>query len=498
MTTPEENVADALEQQLEMTSEIQTISACERRIKVAIPHSEVERYFQNEFTDLEKTAYVPGFRVGKSPRKLVEKRFKKEVGERVKNALVVDALSKFNDSSELTPISEPDFDYNSLVLSDDGPFVFEFAIEVRPEFELPEWRGLKITKPVREFTKEDIDKAVERVLTTFGTLETKDAPAEPGDYIEAKLTFKSGEQVLSQFPSETICLRSTLSFHDGSIENFAKLMTGVKSGDVKTIETTLTEDAANPDFRGKAVEAVFEIVDVKNLKLPKLTERFLEKLGGFDNEADFRDAVLDSLERQLMYEQDRRTRRQIAEALTISASWELPRALLARQADREFRRTIMELQRSGYNNAEIRAQLNFLRQNSAAETARALKEHFILERIAEVENVEDTPDDYDVEIALIAAQQNTSPRRVRAQIEKAGEMDILRNQVIERKVINMISENAVFTETPFEFEERDVEAMDISAAGDPNAIAEVTQEDLKAVHQEIDQKRKEDPNAKIK
>ena len=483
---------------LNLTTDIQTISSCERRVKVTVPREEIERYYQDEYTELEKTAYVPGFRVGKAPRKLVERRFKKDVADRVKSSLVVDALSRVNEGSELTPISEPDFDFPSLILPDEGPFVFEFSIEVRPEFDLPEWKGIKLEKPVRDFSAEDIDKAVDRVLTAYGSLEVKEEPAEPGDYVVTKLTFKSGDDILSTATDETIRIRPILSFHDGSIQGFDKLMTGAKPGDVIKAQTTLTEDAANPDYRGKTVEAEFEISAVKKLVVPALSESFLERLGGFDNEADFRDAVLDSLKRQLEHEQRNRARRQITEKLTVAADWDLPPGLLKRQSEREFRRTIMELQRSGYSNEEIQAHANFLRQNSTSETARSLKEHFILEKIAEIESIQETEEDYDLEVALIAAQSGVSPRRIRAHIEKAGDMDILRNQIIERKVIDLICEHASFNETPFEFEDVDEEAIDWAAAGDPAAIAEVTEDDLKAVHKEIDEKKKIDPNTKVK
>ncbi len=497
----ENNVTDnSLEAtpELDLTIDIQVVSSCERRIKVTVPRSDIERYYQNEYADLEKSAYVPGFRVGKAPRKLVEKRFKKDVADRVKNVLVIDTLSQVNNSPDLTPISEPDFDYDSLVLPDEGSFVFEFAIEVRPEFDLPEWKGLKIEKPVREFSPEDVDRAVDRVLSTYGKQEPIDTPAEPGNFVVANITIKDGDTVLTKSDENLLCLRKKLSFHDGAIENFDKLMAGTKVGDTVSVQMKLTDDAANADYRGKTVEAVFEVSEVRKNVPPAMSESFLDRLGGFENVADFRDAVLDSLKRQLEHEQRRRARATITKSLTVSATWELPPGLLARQSEREFRRTIMELQRSGYGEEEIIAHVNFLRQNSAVETARALKEHFILERIAEVENIEDTEADYDLEIALIAAHSGDSPRRVRARIEKNGEMDILRNQIIERKVIDLISQNAEFSEVPFEFEDADEEAVDWPAAGDPDSIAEATEEDLKAVGREMDEKRKINPNAKIK
>ena len=485
---------------LNLTSDVQKTGDCERRVKVTVPRSEVNAYFSNEFDELEKTAYVPGFRVGKAPRKLVERRFRKEIGDRVKHVLVIDALEQVNDSSEFTPISEPDVDLAALVLPDEGDFIFEFAIEVRPDFDLPEWKGLKIEKPIRQFADEDVDKAVQKILSRYSDLEDTDEAAALGNYIEVNVLVKSGETVLSDVKEELIKVCPTVTFHDGSIADFDKLVAGAKKGDTITASMTLSADAPNEEYRSKTVDIAFFITNIQHESIPNVSGEFLQRIG-YDNEADFRDTVLDSLKRQLEHEQHRRARRQITEKLTVAATWQLPPGLLKRQSEREFRRTILELQRSGYEQDEILAQLNAIRQNSAAATAQSLKEHFILEKIAEVESVTDTPEDYDTEVALIAAQNNTTPRRIRAQIEKMGDMDILRNQIIERKVINMISQNATFTEVPFEWNEQDsdnTEALDWAAAGDPEAIEEASKDDLKAVHQEIDEKKRVDPNVKIK
>ena len=484
---------------LDLTTNVQSTSACERRVTVTVPRSDVEKYFQDEYSELERTAYVPGFRVGKAPRKLVERRFRKEIVDRVKHVLVLDALEQVNGTSEFTPISEPDIDLAVLVLPEEGDFVFEFSIEVRPDFDLPEWKGLKIEKPTRDFTKDDVDKAVRRVLSSYSDFAHSDEPVVAGDYVEADITVKSGENVLNDVKGEFVKVCSTLTFHDGSIEGFDKLLLGANKGDTVSAPFTLTADAPNEEYREKTVNIEFKITGIKRETLPNMTGEFLERIG-YDTEADFRDAVLDSLKRQMEHEQHRRARQQITEKLTVAATWELPPGLLKRQSEREFRRMTMELQRSGYSQEDITAQLNIIRQNSAAATAQALKEHFILEKIAEIEKVEETPDDYETEIALIAAQHGVSPRRVRAQIEKSGDMDILRNQIIERKVINMINENATFVEVPFEWgqKDRDIEPIDWAAAGDPGAIEEATPDDLKAVHQEMDEKKRVDPNVKIK
>jgi trigger factor len=158
--------------------------------------------------------------------------------------------------------------------------------------------------------------------------------------------------------------------------------------------------------------------------------------------------------------------------LTAAANWDLPPDLLRRQAARELERSVLELRRSGFTDDVIQQHENELRQNSLVNTARSLKEHFILERIAEEEKIEDTPEDYDAEVSLIAGQSGESPRRVRAQLEKRGLMDVLRNQIIERKVIELVLSHAKFKEVPFHMDKTDVEALDEAAGGNEGEIPE--------------------------
>jgi trigger factor len=212
------------------------------------------------------------------------------------------------------------------------------------------------------------------------------------------------------------------------------------------------------------------VLDVKKLKLPELTPDFLQEIGNFESVEKFREAIQANLQRQLEYEQQHKARQQITAELTKKADWELPPGLLKRQSSRELERAVMELRRAGFSETEIRARQNELRQNSAASTAKALKEHFILERIAEEEKIEAQEGDFEQEIFLMAMQSGESPRRVRAQIEKRGLMDVLQNQIVERKVLEHVQAEAKFTDKPYEPAKAEVEAVSIAAGGDVEAI----------------------------
>ncbi len=463
----EENADEEQPEQISLTLDVKIDerTACERHLTVSISREDIERYFDNEFSELMTSAQVPGFRPGRAPRKLIETRFRKDVADRVKSSLLMDSIGQVSETEGLSPISEPDFDFEAIELPDEGAMTFEFDLEVRPEFDVPQWKGLKIERPVREFSDEDVEQEFEQVLSRFGQLTPKDEPAASGDYVTTNLAFVHNGQTLSSAEEEVIRIRSSLSFRDGTIEDFDKLMDGAKAGDKVSADATLTEDAPNQALRGEKVTAEFEVLEVKQLELPELTPEFLSMIGDFESEADLRDAVRDNLTRQLEYQQHRRAREQVTAALTEAADWELPPALLERQSEREMNRAVMELQRSGFGEEEIRAYENQLRQNSREETSRALKEHFILERIAEDQDIDADEEDYDVEIDLIAKQSGETSRRVRARLEKSGTMDALRNQIIERKVIDRILADATFEDTPYEPERSDSTAINRAAGG---------------------------------
>jgi trigger factor len=465
----EEGAKEPERQKLILDVNIENRSTCERHITVTIPREEIDRFFDKEFTEIMPTAQVPGFRPGHAPRKLVEKRFRKDLGDKVKSTLLMESLTQIHDDQKIAAISEPEIDLDAVELPKEGPLTFEFDLEVRPEFALPKWKGLLLEKPVRQFTGEDVDKSLADMLANRGRLVPYDGPAQLGDYITANLTFKHGEQVVHTVSEQVIRIRPVLSFRDGKIEDFGRLIEGVRAGETRQGDFQLSADASNEALRNENITAVFEVLEVKKLEMPELTPALLEELGGFTLEADLRDAVKDALERRMEYSQRRRARDQITAALTVAADWELPPKLLRRQSKRELQRAVMELQRSGFSESEIRAHENMLRQNSDRSTAQALKEHFILERIAEEENIEAEEADYVEEIKYIARQSNESPRRVRAKLEKSGDMDVLRNQVIERKVIDLILEHAQFHEVPHEMEDVKTEALDLAAGGGEHA-----------------------------
>src|SRR4029077_9366199 len=141
-------------------------------------------HFANEVVkELVATAAVPGFRPGHVPRTLILKRFRKEVDEQVRQKVLMQSLQQLGEEHKLDAINEPDLDVESLEIPEEGDFSYEFDVEVRPEFDLPNYSGLKIKRPVRKVSDEDVQKSLDKYLAQFGQLVPHDGPAESGDFV---------------------------------------------------------------------------------------------------------------------------------------------------------------------------------------------------------------------------------------------------------------------------------------------------------------------------
>jgi trigger factor len=457
---------------MSLAVDIQTAGPCRKHVRVQIPRADIDHFFNDVVKDLVTNAAVPGFRQGHVPRKLVEKKFKKEVSEQVRQKVLMQSLQQLGEDHKLDAINEPDLDVESLDLPDTGDFVYEFDVEVRPEFDLPNYSGLKVERPSREVSDDDVQKYVERYLSQFGNLVPHDGPAETGDYVLANIRTESKGTELNRVSDQQVRVRPSLRFTDAEVKDFDKLMVGAKPGDTREAEATISVEAPQQELRGEPVKITFEVTDVQRLRLPELTSDFLSTLS-VDSEEALRKEIRQMLERQVTYEQRQATRRQVLKQITASADWDLPESLVRRQVDNALQREILEMQQAGFTDEEIRARQNELLQQQISMTRQALKEHFVLDKLATEEKLQVTPQDKDIEIAYMAMQRGESPRKVRARLERTGLIENLEAQILERKAVDFVLEKAEFVDVPAEAPvQDDVEALPISVCGQPAPAAE--------------------------
>src|SRR5262249_36182923 len=158
-------------------------------------------------------------------------RFYKDVADQVKAAVLLASLEQLAEDHNIAPLSAPDINPSAIEIPKEGPLVYEFDVEVRPEFDLPNYRGLKLRRPVKEFSDDDVAKEEKSLLSRFAELIPKPGGvAQLGDYITADMTSKAGDRLIGELKAISMKVDTRLAFKDGVVENFADRVQGVKAG----------------------------------------------------------------------------------------------------------------------------------------------------------------------------------------------------------------------------------------------------------------------------
>ncbi|MGE3806845.1 MAG: trigger factor [Gemmataceae bacterium] len=476
-TTVEEKKPEKLKQQ----AEISDVGPCKKHIKVTIDRDDVEKRLNVKFSELVADSNVAGFRPGKAPRKVVERRYRKDVTDQVKAEIMLQSLEQLTEDHDIAPLSSPEIDPMGVELPKEGPMVYEFDVEVRPEFDLPNYKGLKLKRPMRTFTDADIEREERRLLAPYGQLIPKDGKSELGDTLIANITFQHDGKTLGEVKEVPVRIEKQVAFRDCIAPKFAEQTEGVTAGESRTVDFTFLDNVADPAIRGASVQAKIEVQDLKTTRPPELTHEFLHTFGVHSPE-QLRELIQVGLNRRLEYDQRQAVRRQVLEHITAASTWDLPQDILHRQARNALARRVMEMRAAGMSDDEIRGRQKLLERDILQSTALALKEHFVLQKIAEVEKIEVNDNDIEDEIERLAGQYDESPRRIRAKLQKEDMIDALAIELIERKVIDLILANAEYEDVSADPQE-DVRVATVeeqAVAGDlvdPTAPPEEKSED---------------------
>ena len=454
-TPPEEHTTTAVEtppvevsKKLRQDVTMNDIGPCKKHIRVVVNQEDIQDRMKDHFNKLAHESSLMGFRPGKAPRKLIEKRFFKDVAQKVKGEVLLASLEQLGEDHEVAPLAPPQIDPTKIDLPKDGPLVYEFEVEVRPEFDLPEYRGLHLKRPVKTFTPDDVAEMRRRVLAPRGQIVPKEnGQVELGDLIIADMHVRDGDKEVGKLEETTFRVDRQLAFKDGIATKFGAQVKGAKAGDTRTIDVQLSESAA-VGLAGKLLHATLVVKDVKTIRLPELTPEYCRTHLAVHSAEQFDEVLVAGLERNLAHEQRRYARMQVLDAINAAATWELPPDLLRRQAHRALSRRIMEMRADGMTDEEIENRKRVLEQDILKMTAMTLKEHFVLQKIAEKEKIEVDEDDMTAEIERIADQSNILPRKVRARLEKEDMMESLMAEMIERLALNLILEAAHYEEVP--------------------------------------------------
>ncbi len=452
----EENIEEPTEESTEGTPEepeipnivtIEDAGPCKKKVNIEIPREKIEKATDSQFEDLRKNAVVPGFRKGRAPRRLLEKRFGKEANDAIKAKLLGDASQSALVDNNLKALGEPEINFDEIKLPEEGSMKFDFVVEVRPEFDLPELEGIPVTKTKLEVTDEQIDGEVEQIQRWSGVwTPRKDEPAESGDQIiaDAKLKIEDVEEA-EKLDNIEIYVRKNGFVGQIPVENLDELLTGAKAGDTKETNVEVPKTYYKEEYRGKKVDIQIEVKDIKWLKPAELDENLLQKMN-VENEDELREQIHNRLQARLESQIRSEMGDQIYQYLQDNTNFDLPLDVVAQQADSVLRRQYINLMMKGLKREQIDEQMEQLRAGSEEQAKQQVKSFFIMDKVAEKLDISVSEPELNGYISRIAMERGQRPEKMREQMEHDGTLVQLELEVRGDKCIAKLLESAKITE----------------------------------------------------
>jgi len=436
------------ETKLQCTVTIDDNGPWKKKVSVLIPRQEIDKELDKQYGDLQHTADIPGFRKGRAPRRLIEKRYGDDVSDRTKLGLLAQALEQIEGEQDFEVLGEPDFDPTKIELPQTGDLKFEYDVEVKPKFELPNLEGVRVEKPILEINEERINEALEQLRQRYGRLEDiTDETAKENDFIKADIIMKLADVEEPEKMDDFLLSVGSEEISGIPIDGLAKLLMGVKISEVKTCTAKVPEEHPKKDYRGKEAEFSIKVKTIRRFHPAELNEEFFTALGVAD-EADLKKRIAENLENQADREIHKLMTNQVYGYLDKNVAFELPTGVASRHADGLLTRRYYELLRDGVPEEKISENIEQLKASTSKQAAGQLKMSFIMEKVAEKLNLEVTEEEINGAIAQFAAMHQRRPERVREEMQREGRLDELKNMIRDEKAVDRILEMAEVIDAP--------------------------------------------------
>lgn len=423
-----------------MKVQVEDVSPIEKRLQIEVEPSFVEKELSQAYAQLSRQVKLPGFRPGKVPRRILERKFKSEVEadviRRVQLRAFIDAVKQHN----LPAVGEPHLSGGTIEAS--KPFAFTARVEVKPEITPKDYKGLTLKKFSTDVSEDKVEEQIERLRqsrTTIEKLEGRDV-AQRGDLAVIDFDATRGGQ---PFPGST-GRDITVKVADGElVDGHLPQLEGVKVGETKTFEYTFPADYRVDAVKGQTATFTVTLKELRGKKVPEADDAFAKDLGHESFEA-LKARIRQDLERAARRSAAADERADVFQKLIERNDFEVPNALVERGIESMLERAFGQMQRNGFDFRRLNLDWNKLREELRPKSLTEVRGRLLLEAIATAEKLEVTDADLDAECEIISAETGVPLPAVKAQFKGEEGREALKSRALERKALEFVKSHAKF------------------------------------------------------
>ncbi|MGM0369342.1 MAG: trigger factor [Bacillota bacterium] len=414
------------------------------KLDVELEEERVEEALDEAYKKVVKKVDIDGFRKGKVPRTLLEKRYGEEVLHKdALDILIQQGYYEAVEEADIEPIAQPEI--TDAYINGGEPATFTATVEVKPDVDLGEYSGLEVETEDVTVEDEEIEQELETRRHDHAQLVGLDREVvEEGDFTTIDYEGTIDGEPFDGGSAEDY----NLEIGSGSfIPGFEEQLIGAQVGEETTVEVEFPEDYQGADLAGEEAEFKVAIKDIKAKEVPELDDEFAKDVG-YDNLDELKSDIKNDLEEEAATQADREYENKLVDAAVANAEVNIPEAMVEEEIDNMLEGQKMQMQQQGFDFDQYLEMTGMdeegLRDNFRQQAVQRVESNLILEAIAEQEEIEVTDEEIDEKVAEIAksqGQEEQDPEQVKAFLQMQGQLDQLTDGLQMEKTIDFLKEN---------------------------------------------------------
>jgi len=429
---------------------VENLAPCKKLMRVEVEAQKVDEAFDSVTKEYQKAANLPGFRPGKAPREMVLRKYGKDIEAEAKQKLISKAYKEAVDEQKFDVLGYPDIE--EIQFGRGQSLQFAATIETSPDFELPEYKGIPVKREARTVTEEDMHRALQVLRQPQTAFKTVERAASNGDVVVVNYTGTSeGKPILEIAPAaKGMAEQNNFWVEIGAnafIPGFADQLVGAKAAEKRTITIDFPADFVTRELAGKRGVYDVQVVEVKEKTLPALDDVFARSYGaeGLDK---LREGVRKDLENELNYKQTKSIRNQLVRSLLNRVNFDLPESAVARETRNVVYDIVQENAKRGVSRDAIEQQKERIYSAASQGAKERVKVAFLLQRIAEKEDIKVSQEEIAQRINQLAATYQIAADKFLKDLQKRNGLIEIYDQIMNDKVIDLLQQHAKIEEVP--------------------------------------------------
>jgi trigger factor len=419
---------------------VEDLGPCKKLLRVEVEPEKVEETFLEISAGFQREARLPGFRPGKAPKDMVAKRYEKEIQDEVKQKLINEGFRKAIKDNNYTFVGRPDVE--EIQFGRGQAMQFAVTTEIAPQFELPEYKGLRAVRDNARVTQDDIERALRLLADQRTDYKTVSRELKTGDVAVIHYSGTCDGKPITETAPTAPGLTEKKNFWvtvDASsfIPGFGEQLAGMKAGDKRTVTVDFPANFAVPQLAGKKGVYEVELAEAKEKVAPVIDEAFAKAFGA-ENLDKLREGVRADLQNELNTKQSRSIRNQVVQALLDKIQVALPESLVEQETRALVYNIVHDNAQRGTPKEVIDAQTDQIYATAKAGAEQRVKAALVFQRVAEKEGVRVEQTDLLRRLQDLATQYKVTPDKLYKDMQKAGRIEELAQQILSEKVVDLL------------------------------------------------------------